>query len=72
MCVLHGDRGILARRIRGLQKDRGSSKAFSTQVTITCIPAALEECVLGPDLRGAVCKGVYALQGGGKHHQGIL
>lgn len=50
MCVLHGDRGILARGIRGLQKDRGFSKVFNTQVTITCILAALEECALGPDL----------------------
>lgn len=50
MCVLHGDRGILARGIRGLQKDRGFSKVFNTQVTITCILVALEECALGPDL----------------------
>lgn len=50
VCVLRGDRGILARGIRGLQKDRGFSKAFSTQVTITCILAALQECALGPDL----------------------
>lgn len=47
MYVLHGDRGILTGGIRGLLKGRGFSKAFSTQVTITCIFTVLGERALG-------------------------
>lgn len=68
MCVLHGDRGILARGIRGLQKVRGFSKAFSTQVTLTCILAAPEECAQGQE--GSSVE-MYALQER-KHHQGPI
>lgn len=67
MCVLHGDRGILARGIRGLQKDRGFSKAFSTQVTLTCILAARGVCTRPRIIQSRVK--MYALQKK-KYHQG--
>lgn len=55
MCVLHGVRGILAREIRGLQKDPGFSKVFSTQVTITW--RNLHKAQMGdPGQKGMPCR----------------